>query len=236
VPAAQRTPRRIAVLVSGSGTNLQALLDASAGDPFFGGTVVVVASDQPECLGLKRAAAAGIPTVAARVADHADRDSWEAALTDAIWEHRPDLVVLAGFMRVLSPLFLKKWPDRVINIHPSLLPAFPGPLGVREAIAYGVKVTGTTVHFVDEQVDHGPIIAQRPVEVSDHDDETSLHDRIKVLEHMLLPAVVKLLCHDRIVVEGRRTRRLPAADSTAFTALDRAEGLPSRAAAQGDLA
>lgn len=206
--------RRVAVLVSGSGTNLQSLLDSIAADPAFGGSVVVVASDQPECLGLKRAEAAGLPAVAVAMADHPDRESWEDALTEAVAAHQPDLVVLAGFMRVLSPRFVRRWPGRIVNIHPSLLPAFPGVHGVADALAHGVKVTGTTIHLVDEQVDHGPIIAQRTVPVFDDDDEESLHERIKAVEHTLLPAVVKLLCHDRIEVEGRRTRVRAAPDRT----------------------
>lgn len=209
MPAAP-LPRRVAVLVSGSGTNLQALLDAMTADPAFGGLVAVVASDQPDCLGLKRAEAAGVPAVPVGFADHPDRETWEAALIAEIAAHRADLVVLAGFMRVLSPRFVRRWPGRIVNVHPSLLPAFPGAHGVRDALAHGVKVTGTTVHLVDEQVDHGPIIAQRAVPVLDDDDEGSLHERIKTVEHALLPAVVKLLCHDRVVVEGRRARLLGA--------------------------
>ncbi|MFN2556038.1 MAG: phosphoribosylglycinamide formyltransferase [Nitriliruptorales bacterium] len=213
-------PRRIAVLVSGRGTNLQALLDAIAADPTYGGEVAVVASDQAGCPALERARAAGIPGLAIAFADHHDRYSWEDSLTEAISAYEPGLVVLAGFMRILSPRFLERWPDRVVNIHPSLLPAFPGPRAVREALEYGVKITGTTAHLVDEQVDHGPIIAQHTVEVAWDDDEASLHERIKEVEHVLLPAVVKLLCNDRVLVEGRRTRIVPAASADALTVLD----------------
>jgi phosphoribosylglycinamide formyltransferase 1 len=162
-----RAPARLAVLVSGSGTNLQALLDATRTDPEFGGEVVVVASERADAGGLARAEAAGIPTIVERPADHPDRDRWERALREALAEHRPDAVVLAGFMRILSGAFLAGWPDRVVNTHPSLLPSFRGAHAVREALDYGVRVTGSTVHLVDEQVDHGPIIAQRPVEVLD---------------------------------------------------------------------
>ncbi len=211
---------RIAVLVSGSGTNLQALLDAVAADATFGGRVVVVASDQPRCRGIARAEEAGIPTVATALDDHPDRAAWEKALAEGIAQHRPDLVVLAGFMRLLSPEFLARWPGRVLNVHPSLLPAFPGAHGVRDALAYGVKVTGTTVHLVDEQMDHGPIVAQRGVEVRDHDDESSLHERIKAEEHVVFPAVVKLFCHNRVEVRGRITRILPADDAGGLTPLD----------------
>lgn len=194
---------RLAVLVSGSGTNLQALLDAIDADPDFAGEVVVVGSDRPGAGGLERAGAAGIPTVAVAVADHPDRAAWEKALVDALLEHRPDVVVLAGFMRIVTGEFLRHWPDRVVNTHPSLLPAFRGAHAVREALAWGVKVTGCTVHLVDEQVDHGPIIAQEPVDVREDDDEDRLHERIKAVEHRLLPHCVKLICQGRVHVEDR---------------------------------
>lgn len=211
---------RLAVLVSGSGTNLQALLDTITEDPDFGGEVVVVGSDQPGALGLERARQAGISTVSEDLTDHPDRVAWEAALTRELLVHRPEVVVLAGFMRIVSARFLSNWPDAVVNTHPSLLPAFPGAHAVREALSHGVKVTGSTVHLVDEQVDHGPIIAQRAVPVQDHDDEDSLHTRIKRVEHELLPACVKLLCHGRIRVEGRRVRITPANDASDLTILD----------------
>jgi phosphoribosylglycinamide formyltransferase-1 len=197
---------RLAVLVSGSGTNLQALVDAIAADDDFGGRIVVVGSDQPDAVGLDRARAAGIPTVARTLADHPDRAAWESALVDDLVAHEPEAVVLAGFMRIVSGRFLSRWPDRVVNTHPSLLPAFPGAHAVREALAHGVKVTGSTVHLVDEQVDHGPIIAQRAVEVRPGDTEETLHGRIKAVEHELLPACVRLLCQGRLRVEGRHVR------------------------------
>lgn len=202
-------PTRLAVLVSGSGTNLQALLDAIAADPGFGGEVVVVGSDRPDAGGLERARAAGIATVVEAIGDHADRPTWERVLRARLEDHEPDAVVLAGFMRILSGAFLDGWPDRVINTHPSLLPAFRGAHAVRDALEHGVKVTGSTVHLVDEQVDHGPIVAQRAVEVAEDDDDTSLHERIKVVEHELLPACVKLLCQDRLVVDGRHVHVRP---------------------------
>jgi phosphoribosylglycinamide formyltransferase 1 len=202
-------PTRLAVLVSGSGTNLQALLDAIAADPGFGGEVVVVASDRPDAGGLARARAAGIATVVEALGDHPDRATWERVLRARLEEHEPDAVVLAGFMRILSGAFLDGWPDRVINTHPSLLPAFRGAHAVRDALEHGVKLTGSTVHLVDEQVDHGPIVAQRAVEVAEDDDDTSLHERIKVVEHELLPACVKLLCQDRLVVDGRHVHVRP---------------------------
>lgn len=204
------TPTRLGVLVSGSGTNLQALLDAIDADPGFGGEVVVVGSDRPEAVGLQRARAAGVPTVVEAFAAHDDRAAWERALRAGLEGHRPDVVVLAGFMRILSGAFLAGWPGRVVNTHPSLLPAFRGAHAVRDALAYGVKVTGSTVHVVDEQVDHGPIVAQAPVAVEADDTEESLHARIKALEHQLLPACVRWFCHGRVVVHGRHVRILDA--------------------------
>lgn len=197
---------RLAVLVSGSGTNLQALVDAIAADDDFGGRIVVVGSDQPDAGGLERARDAGIPTVSRALGDHPDRAVWEAALVDDLTGHEPEAVVLAGFMRIVSGRFLSRWPDRVVNTHPSLLPAFPGAHAVREALEHGVKVTGSTVHLVDEQVDHGPIIAQRAVEVRPDDTEETLHGRIKAVEHELLPACVRLMCQGRLRVEGRHVR------------------------------
>ncbi|HEX9888039.1 MAG TPA: phosphoribosylglycinamide formyltransferase [Nitriliruptorales bacterium] len=211
---------RLAVLVSGSGTNLQALLDAIEADPDFGGEVVVVGSDQPGAFGLQRAREAGVATVAQALDDHPDRPTWEAALTADLEVYRPDVVVLAGFMKILSASFLSRWPDAVVNTHPSLLPAFAGPYAVRDALTHGVKVSGCTVHLVDEQVDHGPIIAQRAVPVEEHDDEDALHGRIKVLEHQLLPACVKLLCHGRLRVQDRRVRIARVDDAAKLTILD----------------
>ena len=209
--SASRPPARMAVLVSGGGTNLQALLAAIDDDPEFGGAVEVVAADRPDAGGLARARARGIPTVVQEPAAYPDRLTWEAGLRDAVAAHAPDIVVLAGFMRILSGAFLAAWPDRVINTHPSLLPAFRGAHAVREALEYGVRVTGCTVHLVDEQVDHGPIVAQQPVEVRADDTEAALHERIKAVEHRLLPACVKLLCHDRLAVSGRMVRTLEEA-------------------------
>jgi phosphoribosylglycinamide formyltransferase 1 len=212
--------RPLAVLVSGTGTNLGALLDAIDRDEAFGGEVAVVASDRPEAQGLARARERGIPTVATSLADHPDRPTWEKALADEIAAFGPEVVVLAGFMRILSGAFLERWPQRIVNVHPSLLPAFPGAHAVRDALSHGVKVTGTTVHLDQREVDHGPIIAQAPVRVRPDDDEDALHERIKAVEHDLVPAAVKLLCHERVEVEGRRVRVLPATDAAALTSLD----------------
>ena len=200
--------RRLAVLVSGSGTNLQALLEADE----LGAEIVVVGSDRFDAYGLERARQAGVPTVCQELDAHPDRPTWEQALVADLQEHDPDAVVLAGFMRLVSPAFLRTWSGRVLNTHPSLLPSFKGAHAVRDALAYGVKVTGSTVHFVDEQMDHGPIIAQQPVEVAPGDTEDSLHERIKAVEHELLPQCVRLLSAGRLEVEGRHVRILPPND------------------------
>lgn len=205
-PSTPGPPMRLAVMVSGSGTNLQALLDAIEADRGFGGEVVVVGSDRPGAGGLDRAREAGIPTVVRALADAPDRPTWEADLRAGIEEHAPEVIVLAGFMKILTRAFLAGWPDRVVNTHPSLLPAFRGAHAVRDALAYGVKLTGCTVHLVDEQVDHGPIVAQESLAVYRDDTEASLHGRIQRVEHRLLPATVKLLCHGALEVDGRHVR------------------------------
>ncbi|MFP4635671.1 MAG: phosphoribosylglycinamide formyltransferase [Nitriliruptoraceae bacterium] len=203
------SPSRLAVLVSGGGTNLEALLTAIAADPGFGGEVVVVGADRPDAGGLERARDAGVPTVVEPFADHAERTAFERALVADLAAFDVDAVVLAGFMRVLTATFLSAWPDRVVNTHPSLLPAFRGAHAVPEALAYGVKVTGCTVHLVDEQVDRGPIIAQEPVPVRDDDTEDSLHERIKTVEHRLLPTCVAAMCQGRLHLDGRHVRLTP---------------------------
>lgn len=195
---------RLAVLVSGSGTNLAALLRAIDQDGSFGGEVVVVGSDQPDAGGLRHARAADIPVVAESLGDHPDRAVWEARLVERLRAHQPDAVVLAGFMKIVSGDFLAHWPHRVLNTHPSLLPAFAGAHAVEEALEYGVKVTGSTVHFVDEKVDHGPIIAQEAVEVHPEDTLDSLHERIKAVEHRLFPACIRALCRGELEVVGRQ--------------------------------
>jgi phosphoribosylglycinamide formyltransferase-1 len=173
------------VLVSGSGTNLQALLDATA-DPAYGATVVAVGADRDGILALKRAEDAAVPTFVCRLKDHPDRASWDRALRDQVRRHEPDLVVSAGFMKLVGPDFLAAFGGRMVNTHPALLPAFPGMHGARDAIAYGVKVTGCTLFVVAAGVDDGPIVAQAAVPVADGDDEHSLHERIKVAERRLL--------------------------------------------------
>ena len=178
-------PGRLVVLVSGTGTNLQALLDAVA-DPAYGAKVVAVGSDRPDIPALARAEAAGLPTFVHRVADYPDRAAWDRALRDSVAEHAPDLVISAGFMKLVGPDFLAEFSGRMINTHPALLPSFPGMHGVRDALAYGVTVTGCTLFAVTAGVDDGPIIAQSVVEIGPEDDEESLHERIKTAERRLL--------------------------------------------------
>jgi phosphoribosylglycinamide formyltransferase-1 len=197
--------KRVVVLVSGHGSNLQALLDTAA-EPASGMAVVLVAADRPGAHGLERARRAGVDTAVVRPADHPDRPSFDLALRDLVAGARPDVVCLAGFMRILGPGFVRAFPGRILNTHPSLLPAFRGAHAVREALAYGVKVTGCTVHLVDEQVDHGPVLFQAAVPVEPGDDEDRLHGRIKAEEHRLLPLAVRLLAEGRVRVEGRRAR------------------------------
>ncbi|MFG2002569.1 phosphoribosylglycinamide formyltransferase [Spirillospora sp. NPDC048911] len=194
---------RLVVLVSGAGTNLQALLDACS-DPAYGARVVAVGADRARIGGLERAAAAGLPTFTARIPDFESRDAWDAALADAVAAHEPDLVISAGFMKILGKRFLERFGGRIVNTHPALLPSFPGAHAVRDALAYGVKVTGCTVHFVDEGVDTGPVIAQETVPVGWHDDEDSLHERIKQVERRLLVDVVGRLARDGWTTRGRR--------------------------------
>jgi phosphoribosylglycinamide formyltransferase-1 len=191
---------RVVVLVSGTGSNLAALI-AACRDPGYGATVVAVGADRDGIGGLTRAADAGIPTFVCRVEDHDDRDDWDAALTGAVAAHQPDLVVSAGFMKLLGKRFLEAFP-RTINTHPALLPAFPGTRAVRDALAYGVKVTGATVHFVDAGVDTGPVIDQVAVAVEDGDDEATLHERIKAAEREMLVAAVRRLAADDTEVGG----------------------------------
>ncbi|MFE9930052.1 phosphoribosylglycinamide formyltransferase [Streptomyces sp. NPDC005533] len=199
---------RLVVLVSGSGTNLQALLDAidahPGGSEGFGAEVVAVGADRKGIAGLERAEKAGIPTFVCPVKDYASRAEWDAALTAATDAHAPDLVVSAGFMKIVGKEFVDRFGGRFINTHPALLPAFPGAHGVRDALAYGAKVTGCTVHFVDSGVDTGPIIAQGVVEVRDEDDEAALHERIKEVERQLLVDVVGRLARHGYRIEGRK--------------------------------
>ncbi|MGP4112857.1 phosphoribosylglycinamide formyltransferase [Streptomyces sp. 4N509B] len=199
-------PARIVVLVSGSGSLLQALLDAVAerGAAAYGAEIVAVGADRGDIEGLRRAERAGLPAFVQRVADHANREEWDRALTEAVAAHEPDLVVSAGFMKIVGPHFLARFGGRIVNTHPALLPSFPGAHAVRDALAHGVKVTGCTIHVVDAGVDTGPIIAQGAVEVREDDDEGSLHERIKHVEREMLVEVVGRLARDGYTIEGRK--------------------------------
>jgi phosphoribosylglycinamide formyltransferase 1 len=196
---------RLVVLVSGTGTNLQALVDASA-DASFGAQVVAVGADRTGIEGLARAERAGIPTFTRRLADYPDRAAWDRALTGAVAGYRPDLVVSAGFMKLVGPAFLAAFGGRFINTHPALLPAFPGMHGVRDALAYGVKFTGCTVFMVDAGTDTGPVIAQAVVPVGDDDDVAALHGRVKVAERALLVDTVGAMARGGWSVQGRKVR------------------------------
>ena len=196
-------PARLVVLVSGSGSNLQALLDATA-DPAFGAQVVAVGADRDGIAGLDRATAAGLPTFVDAVKAYPTRADWDVALTAHVAEHKPDLVISAGFLKLVGPAFLAAFGDRYLNTHNALLPSFPGIHGPRDALAYGAKVSGATLFVVDGGVDTGPIVAQRAVAVLDGDDEESLHERIKVEERAMLVDVVGRLAREGWTVTGRK--------------------------------
>lgn len=196
---------RLVVLVSGAGTNLQAMLDACA-DPGYGAQVVAVGADRAGVPALDRAARAGVPAFVHRVADYPDRADWDRALTASCAEAQPDLIVLAGFMKLVGKDFLAAFDGRVINTHPALLPAFPGMHGVRDALEHGVKLTGCTVFLVDAGTDTGPVLAQAAVPVLDDDDEATLHERVKVTERRLLVETVGRMVRDGWTVAGRKAR------------------------------
>lgn len=180
-------PARLVVLASGTGSLLASLLATAVGD--YPGRVVAVGVDR-DCPAVDIAKAADVPVYRVRLSDYPDRAAWDAAITDATADHRPDLIVSAGFMKILGPQFLSRYMGRIVNTHPALLPAFPGAHAVPESLDYGVKVTGCTVHLVDAGTDTGPILAQEVVAVRDDDDEASLHERIKVVERRLLAEVI----------------------------------------------
>lgn len=192
----------VAVLVSGSGSNLQAILDA-AREPSYAAQPVVVISDRPGIGGLERAKKAGVPTEVIQWGDYASRAVFSEAVVDVAERYGAEALVLAGFMRILSPSAVDRFHNRIINVHPALLPSFPGTHAVRDALCHGVKVTGVTVHFVDHEVDHGPIIVQETVPVLPDDDEDLLLDRIHQVEHRLLPAAVDGLARGNYRIEGR---------------------------------
>jgi phosphoribosylglycinamide formyltransferase-1 len=196
---------RLVVLVSGAGTNLQALIDACA-DPAYGAQVVAVGADRDDIEGLARADRAGIPTFVKKLDQFTSRDGWDRAMATSVAGFEPDLVVLAGFMKLVSEEFLARFENRVVNTHPALSPSFPGVRGPADALAYGVKVTGATLFIVDGGVDTGPIIAQTVVPVIDDDTPESLHERIKVAERTMLVDTIGLMARDGWELDGRRVR------------------------------
>jgi phosphoribosylglycinamide formyltransferase-1 len=191
------------VLISGSGTNLQALLDACA-DPAYGARVVAVGADRSDVAGLDRAEKAGVPTFVCRVRDYPSREEWDAALTSYCAQHSPDLVVSAGFLKLVGPAFLAAYQGRYLNTHNALLPSFPGIHGPRDALDYGVKVAGATLFFVDDGVDTGPIVAQVAVPVRDDDTEESLTERIKAAERRQLVHHIGRLVREGWTTKGRK--------------------------------
>src|SRR5262252_509331 len=196
---------RLVVLVSGAGTNLQALLDACT-DGSYGAAVVAVGADRTGIEGLARAQRAAVPTFSHQLSDHRDRAAWDRALARSCARFQPDLVISAGFMKLVGRDFLGRFAGRFVNTHPSLLPAFPGMHAVGDALAYGVKVTGCTVFLVDAGTDTGPVIAQAAVPVSEDDDVASLHERIKLTERALLVDTVGRMVREGWSVQGRTVR------------------------------
>lgn len=195
-------PVRVVVLASGAGTLLQSLIEASRAEG-YPAEIVAVGVDR-DCEAIRHAEAAGIGHFRVSLRDHADRSAWDVALTDAVAAYDPALVVSAGFMKILGPAFLGRFGGRIINTHPALLPAFPGAHAVPDALAYGVKLSGSTVHLVDAGVDTGPILAQEPVPVLDGDDEATLHERIKTVERRLLADVIAAVATRGVVSDGRK--------------------------------
>lgn len=202
-PVESTSAQRVVVLVSGFGSNLAALLAAHE-EVSYGARVVGVVTDNPSAGAIDLAHDAGVASVVVSTKDFEDRAAWNVGVAEAVAVFQPDLVVLAGFMRILAPTFVRRFEGRIINTHPALLPSFPGAHGVRDALAHGVKVTGCTVHVVDDGVDTGPIIAQAAVPVLDGDDEPTLTERIKVAERSLLVETVGRIAREGLYVAGRQ--------------------------------
>jgi phosphoribosylglycinamide formyltransferase-1 len=194
---------QMGVLISGSGTNLQAIVDACA-EGRIDGEVVVVISSHVEAYGLERARKAGIPAVYLDRTSFGTFGAYNKAVLDSLESHGADLVVMAGYMRLLGKDVLRAYPHRVLNIHPALLPSFPGASGIHDAFDYGVKVTGVTVHFADEEFDRGPIIAQEPIVVAEEDTLETLEAKIHEVEHRIYPRALQLVAEDRVEIVGRK--------------------------------
>jgi phosphoribosylglycinamide formyltransferase-1 len=197
--------KRFAVFVSGSGSNLQAIIEA-VNNGYILGEIALVVSDNPSAYALERAKKAGIETFVFNPRDYKKREDYEKIIVQELDKRGVEFIVLAGFMRVLTPFFISKYKNKILNIHPALLPSFAGAHGVRDALNYGVKVTGVTVHFVDEGVDTGPIIFQEPEKVREDDTEESLHQRLHKIEHQLYPRAIKLFIEGKLVIEGRKVK------------------------------
>lgn len=194
--------KRIAVLISGRGSNMMSLIDAcEKGD--INGEIAVVISNKKKAPGLEKAKEKGYEAIFVSHKRFTNREDFDGAVVEELWKRKIDLICLAGFMRLLSPSFIRAFPNRIMNIHPSLLPAFPGLEAQWQAIEHGVKVSGATVHFVDEKLDHGPIIIQQAVPVEEDDSGESLANRILKVEHQIYPEAVRLFCADRLSIEGR---------------------------------
>jgi phosphoribosylglycinamide formyltransferase 1 len=203
IPSSKAAPARLVVLVSGSGTNLQALLDATA-DPAYGATVVAVGADRDGIEGLARAQRAGVATFVRRVGEFDDRAAWDAEVTEVVNGYEPDIVVLAGFMKLMGSSYLPRLGARTVNTHPALSPSFPGMHGPADALAYGVKVTGCTLFVIDDGVDTGPIVDQVAVRVEDGDTVETLHERIKRAEREMLVTAVGRMAREGFRIDGRR--------------------------------
>jgi phosphoribosylglycinamide formyltransferase-1 len=201
---------RLAVLASGAGTNLQAILDTVHGRE--GIEVVAVAGDEPAATALERARGAGIEVAVFEEGDFADRGARDSAMAEWLAARGVELVVLAGYMRLLTGSFLSRFPNRVINVHPALLPAFPGLDAIQQAIDYGVKVFGVTVHFVDQDVDSGPVILQRAIELPDAVEAEAVHDLLRPLEHELLPEAIRLIARGAVSFDEANPRRVVISD------------------------
>jgi len=199
---------RLGVLASGSGTNLEAIAQA-IDDGDVPATVALVLSDNPDAFALERARRRGIETRVINLRDYEDRPAYDRAIVDALEKAGVDLVVLAGYMKLVGPGFIDAFSGRIMNIHPALLPSFPGEQGVKDALEHGVKVSGVTVHFVDKGLDTGPIIVQEAVPVEEDDDVETLHNRIHLAEYRAYPLAIRLFAQGRLLIEGRRVRVLP---------------------------
>lgn len=210
----ERSKIKLAILASGSGTNLENIAQAIE-DGEIPAKVSIVISDNPKAFALKRASRRGIPARVILASDYPDRKAYDQKIIEVLQTADVGLVVLAGYMKLVGPRMVEAFEGRIMNIHPALLPSFPGTHSVRDALEYGVKVSGVTVHFVDTGLDTGPIILQESVPVLEGDDEETLHDRIHQVEYRLFPEAIRLYAEKRLVIEGRRVRLLPESGSFA---------------------